>query len=226
MDLDPILLPSTIPLSATAAQPARQKPQPLRKIPPTTDFSSSIMTAPVYGSTTFISSPRSPPAFLTSSTFQQHEPSQPSQTTNAYTYTSTYTFGQENNGQGDSMTFAPSQYAFQPLHQPQPQQNQHEQHQYEQQQQQQQQQQQYPQHHQQQQQQQQHQQRQQQHTFHQYSTATSGSGVPALTNEIGFSHRPASQYYQDLPATPALTVTPRSKRPKSLAAHDFVVETG
>ncbi|KAF9536652.1 hypothetical protein BGW38_010140, partial [Lunasporangiospora selenospora] len=35
--------------------------------------------------------------------------------------------------------------------------------------------------------------------------------------------RPVSLFYQDLPSAPALTVTPRSKRPKSLAAHDFMV---
>ncbi|OAQ34450.1 hypothetical protein K457DRAFT_14289 [Linnemannia elongata AG-77] len=214
MDLDPVFLPSTLPFSTTA-QPSRQKPSPSRKIPPTTDFiplsPSSLMTAPAYGSSTFASSPRSPPTFHVNA-FEQQAP-QPSQTINAYDHHSTYTFSQEN-VQGDSMTFAPSQYTFQLPRQTQPQQNQHDQlQQYEQQREQQQQ------YHEQQQQQQQ----QQQHTFHQYSTATSGSGIPALTNEIGFSHRPASQYY--LPAAPALTVTPRSKRPKSLSAHDFAVET-
>ncbi|KAF9141197.1 hypothetical protein BGX30_005303, partial [Mortierella sp. GBA39] len=139
------------------------------------------MTAPAYDSSTFATSARSPSTFHVNA-FEQQAP-QPSQTTNAYNYHSTYTFSQEI-GQGDSMTITPSQYTFQPIHQTQPQQNQHE---------------------------------QQQHT------ATSGSGIPALTNEIGFSHRPASQYY--LPAAPALTVTPRSKRPKSLSAHDFVAET-
>ncbi|KAF8937960.1 hypothetical protein BGZ47_008787 [Haplosporangium gracile] len=212
MDLDPVFLPSTIPFS-TAAQPAKQKPPSLRKIPPTTDFTplslSSLITAPAYGSSTFAPSPRSPPTFHVNAFEQQV--THPSQDMNAYTYNSTYTFSQ-GTGQGDSTTFVPSQYTFQPLRQNQAQQNQHEQQQYEQQQ---------REYHEQQQQQQQ--QQHQQHTFHQYSTATSGSGIPALANEIGFSHRLASQYY--LPAAHALIVTPRSKRPKSLSAHDFVVGT-
>ncbi|KAF9916566.1 hypothetical protein FBU30_001285, partial [Linnemannia zychae] len=119
---------------------------------------------------------------------------------NSYTYTPAYTFGQEN-GLADPMAFASSQYTFQTSQQQQQQQQQYhpsslQQHQ------------------------------QQQSTVIQYSTATSGSGVPILTNEIGFGHQPTNLYYQDLPTTmPVQTVTPRSKRPKSLSAHDFMVET-
>ncbi|KAF9406171.1 hypothetical protein BGZ94_003218, partial [Podila epigama] len=43
---------------------------------------------------------------------------------------------------------------------------------------------------------------------------------PDVNNDTDSS---ASQYYRDLPSTPALTVAPRKKRPKSLAAHDFTV---
>ncbi|KAG0351742.1 hypothetical protein BG005_008773, partial [Podila minutissima] len=35
------------------------------------------------------------------------------------------------------------------------------------------------------------------------------------------SRRSKSQYFEDTPSTPVLTVTPRKKRPKSLAAQDF-----
>ncbi|KAF9313944.1 hypothetical protein BG003_004672 [Podila horticola] len=37
------------------------------------------------------------------------------------------------------------------------------------------------------------------------------------------SRRSKSQYFEDVPSTPVLTVTPRKKRPKSLAAQDFTV---
>ncbi|KAG0250685.1 hypothetical protein BG011_008180 [Mortierella polycephala] len=76
---------------------------------------------------------------------------------------------------------------------------------------------------------QQQQQQPQQYYYEQYSTATSGHTVPALVDpglpaqRGSITQRPVSQYYQDLPTTPILTVTPRSKRPKSLAAHEFVV---
>ncbi|KAF9178943.1 hypothetical protein BGZ50_007356 [Haplosporangium sp. Z 11] len=79
---------------------------------------------------------------------------------------------------------------------------------------------------------QQQQQQQQQYYYEQYSTAGSGHAIPALVDP-GVSaqrgsiiQRPMSQYYQDLPTTPILTVTPRSKRPKSLAAHEFMVGSG
>ncbi|KAG0198414.1 hypothetical protein BGX28_008176 [Mortierella sp. GBA30] len=52
----------------------------------------------------------------------------------------------------------------------------------------------------------------QQHQHHYYGTSDIHRGT-----------QPVSQYYQDLPATPLLTVTPRSKRPKSLAAHEFTI---
>ncbi|KAF9274494.1 hypothetical protein BGZ68_000632, partial [Mortierella alpina] len=88
------------------------------------------------------------------------------------------------------------------LQEPQQQLQQQQQHQYQQQQQQQQQVQQQQQHH-------HHPSQHQQYYF--------------TTSEMQRGTQPASQYYQDLPAAPVLTVTPRSKRPKSLAAHDFVV---
>ncbi|KAF9932546.1 hypothetical protein BGZ67_004694 [Mortierella alpina] len=67
---------------------------------------------------------------------------------------------------------------------------------------------------------QQHQQQQQQHHHHH---ASQHQQYYFATSDMQRGTQPVSQYYQDLPAAPVLTVTPRSKRPKSLAAHDFVV---
>ncbi|KAF9943595.1 hypothetical protein BGZ70_005730, partial [Mortierella alpina] len=76
---------------------------------------------------------------------------------------------------------------------------------------------------QQQQQQHQHQHQQQQLQQHQLHPSGQHQQYYFTTSDMQRGTQPMSQYYQDLPTAPVLTVTPRSKRPKSLAAHDFVV---